>query len=460
MDATISFGERHFGQAELGHCWRTRRLVMIADQLAARPNGSLPQRFQDPAALKACYRLMSRPEVTHASVLASHQAEVWRQINEHSGPLLAICDTTELDFTTRASLEKLGPIGNGNKRGYLCHNVLIVDPQQRGVLGLAEQILHTRIPSKGEKRIAKRARASRESRLWMAGTETLADTPRLVVVADRGADIFEFLAHEMQTARNFVVRSGYVRNVLPGHIESAEAVKVHPYMRSLPAQATMKVELRATPQRAARTATLQLSWTPLRLVSPKQRRGEHPTQPLAVGCVRVWEPNPPAGADAVEWFLYTRHPITSAAAARQVVRWYSCRWVIEEYHKGLKTGCQIQALQFADESRLEPTIALLSVLALSLLQLRDAARDPELAQQPATKIVAANFVRVLSLWRHGEARPTWTVQDFTLALARMGGHQNRKGDKPPGWIVLWRGWQLLQLMADGANLQDLSNKLG
>lgn len=460
MDATVSFGERHFGQAELGHCWRTRRLVMIADQLVARPHGSLPQRLQDPAALKACYRLMNRPEVTHASVLASHQAEVCRQISEHAGPLLAICDTTELDFTTRTSLEKLGPIGNGRNRGYLCHNVLIVDPRERGVLGLAAQILHTRTPCKGEKRMAKRSRASRESRLWSTGTESLVDTSRLTVVADRGADIFEFLAHEMRSSRNFVVRSGFIRNIRPGHSEPADVVKVHPYMQSLPAQSTMKVDLRATPQRSARTATLQLSWTPLRLNSPPQRRGEHPTQPLAVWCVRVWEANPPADEEPVEWFLYTRQPVTSAAAACQVVNWYSCRWVIEEYHKGLKTGCQIQALQFADEARLEPTIALLSVVALFLLQLRDAARDPELAQQPATRVMPASYVRLLSLWRHGEERPAWTVQEFALALARLGGHQNRKGDKRPGWIILWRGWQALQLMTTGANLQDLSNKLG
>lgn len=71
---------------------------------------------------------MDRPEVTHASVLASHRQEVFEQIRNHHGPLLAICDTTELDFTTRTSLQNLGPIGNGNKRGYLCHHVLIVDP--------------------------------------------------------------------------------------------------------------------------------------------------------------------------------------------------------------------------------------------------------------------------------------------------------------------------------------------
>lgn len=454
MDATLSFGERHFGQAELGHCGRTRRLVMIADQLVARPGGSLPQRLLHPATLKACYRLMNRPEVTHASVLAAHQAEVFRQTCVHDGPLLAICDTTELDFTMHASLEQLGPIGNGGKRGYLCHNVLIVDPQQPRVLGLAEQILHIRTPAKGETRTEKRQRATRESRLWPAGTAALADTSKLVVVADRGADIFEFLAEEMRTARNFVIRSGHI---LPGHAGTSDVVKLHPHLRSLAAQATTTFPLRGSATRAARQVTLQVSWAPVRLLAPRQRRGEHEAAMLPVWCLRVWEADTPVGEKPLEWFLFTRQPLT-AAAARQVVRWYSCRWIIEEYHKGQKTGSNIQAMQFTDESRLEPAIALLSVVALALLQLRDAARDPELAEQPATTVVPRTHVRVLSLWRHQEDKPDWTVREFYFALARLGGHQNRKHDKPPGWIVLWRGWMELQSMVAGANLQSLHQR--
>ena len=37
-----------------------------------------------------------------------------------------------------------------------------------------------------------------------------------------------------------------------------------------------------------------------------------------------------------------------------------------------------------------------------------------------------------------------------MALGRLGGHQNRKSDGPPGWITLWRGWNQLQQMVDYA----------
>jgi hypothetical protein len=140
-----SFGEIHFGAAELGNKARTRRLIMLADSLARHPGGTLPQKIKDPAALQAAYRLMQRPEVTHASVFAAHQAETNRAIEQHPGPLLAISDTTELDYSGLESLEEMGQIGNGGRRGYLCHNVLIIDPKCRQALGLANQILHTRV---------------------------------------------------------------------------------------------------------------------------------------------------------------------------------------------------------------------------------------------------------------------------------------------------------------------------
>ena len=108
-----SFGEIHFGGAELGNKARSRRMVKVADAVLRHPGGTLPHKLKDPAALQALYRLLQRSEVTHASVLAAHQAETFRRIEEHAGPLLAISDATELDYSGLHSLEDLGQIGNG-----------------------------------------------------------------------------------------------------------------------------------------------------------------------------------------------------------------------------------------------------------------------------------------------------------------------------------------------------------
>ena len=51
-----------------------------------------------------------------------------------------------------------------------------------------------------------------------------------------------------------------------------------------------------------------------------------------------------------------------------------------------------------------------------------------------------------------------TVKEFFMALARLGGHMNRKSDGDPGWLVLWRGWMKLQSMLDGAEAERRRQK--
>ena len=60
---------------------------------------------------------------------------------------------------------------------------------------------------------------------------------------------------------------------------------------------------------------------------------------------------------------------------------------------------------------------------------------------------------MLSGWRFKERRDR-TVNEFLLALGRLGGPLNRKSDGAPGWLVLWRGWQKLHLMVEGARAAD------
>ena len=63
--------------------------------------------------------------------------------------------------------------------------------------------------------------------------------------------------------------------------------------------------------------------------------------------------------------------------------------------------------------------------------------------------VPESWIAMVSLWRYGQRREL-TVAEFLLGLARLGGHQNRKGDGMPGWQTLWKGMLHLQAMLEGA----------
>lgn len=458
-----TWGQENFGAAELGDKRRTRALVELADGILAQPRGSLPDKFSDPNALTRCYRLMNTPEVTHRAVLEPHRQLTLEKIRRHDGVVLLVSDVTELDYSGKRSLrDELGQLSCSALRGYLCLNVLAIDPTDRSVFGLAGQSLHLRpfVP-KGETPKEKRARKSRESRLWPQAVAAVPTPPAdalWIDVIDAAADTFEFEDFEDLRGRKFVVRSAQDRRIIVGHEPRSlrrqdKSPLLLGYARGLPALATRVLQVPARNGRAAREAMVSVGHAAVQLRPPCDKRGEYRDAPVKAWVVRVWEAEPPEGCEAVEWVLLTNVGVAGVLQAWQVADWYGCRWVVEELHKCQKTGCSIEAPQFTTTQALQPTIALLSVVAVALLNLRDKSRDEQTKGRPATEVIGQEYVEVLSVWRYGEVR-SLTVEQFYLALARLGGHLNRKSDHPPGWIVLWRGWMKLQRIVQGATLAN------
>jgi hypothetical protein len=446
------FVNDYFAAIDLGHQNRDACFRKVATQISRHPGGTLPDKLGTPAAYASMNRLMNRPETTHAAVLTPHFRQTRAKMEDCDGVVLILHDTTVLDYTGLNSV-KLAKVGNGHGRGYLCHNSLAVDPQRREVFGLVSQILHQRV-SRGKKEpvARKRERASRESRLWSRAVQDLAAPlpgKRYIDVADRGADLFEFLYTEHRLGRECLVRSTYNRRVRLGHDGQGKQVLCHDHLRTLPAVgAPRSKEIHDANQKGKRDATLQVSYVAVEILPPHVKKGEYETKPIRAWVVRVWEETPPEGSTPLEWFLVALHPVTNADDAWQQCDWYRCRWIVEEYHKATKTGCQVEDLQFHTEQALQPMIALLSVVAVLLLNLREAARRPDASTRPATDVVAPIYEEVIRTWRHKQPHEPLSVLEFYMAVARLGGHMNRKADGFPGWLTLWRGWQKLQIMVE------------
>jgi len=502
--AKLSFGQVHFGAAELGDARRTQRLVYTADKIMRHPGGTLPQKLKDWSDLMGLYRLVKSDRVTHAAVIAAHCRRTLELAAAHDGVVLLVHDATELNYSHLPSLaEQLGQVGSGRGgRGYICHNTLAVTAQEGEVLGLAHQVLHRRrhVP-KGESPAAKRDHPQRESRLWLAGCEATAATtttaangaaagsPLWVDVADRGADTFELLDHCHRHGRHYVIRSARDRRLDNRDWDhaGAEGERVHQflhaYTRDLPTlgERTVQVPRRQRQRsggrktaRAAHTARVRIAAGPVTLRVPDFARGQCSSPSLDLWVVHVREvvdPSSPVGSgsgdEPLEWVLLTNVPAATFEAACQRVDWYARRPMIEEFHKGMKSGCGVELPQFEHADRLEPVIGLLSVVTVALLRLRlltrakalngvtttaaSAARPDNATATPATAVgVPPLFVRVLAGWRYQHARDDLSAEEFAMALGKLGGHLNRKGDGPPGWLTLWRGWQELCLMVQGA----------
>jgi hypothetical protein len=305
--------------------------------------------------------------------------------------------------------------------------------------------------------------------LWGRGTEGLPSRREIVDVCDRGADNFEFLEAESNSGRTLVIRSAKNRKITIGHHPDGDSTQLHTLARSLPAIGTSEASIEQKQIvrpgkrkgkklsrwiRTRRTARLNVAAAAILIRAPRNRSGRHGNEPLKLWVIRIWEPKTPDGEEPVEWILITNHPIQNSDDALLVKSWYEWRWTIEELHKAMKTGCGIECLLFQHVDRLKPAIGILSILALTLLMLRDPTRGQS-PPRPAREQFADDYIQVLARWRHGEERPDWTVSEFCMALARLGGHLGRPSSPPPGWIVLWRGWEKLNNLVEGASLAKI-----
>ena len=462
-----AWAEQTFGEVRLGHRSRTQRAVAMAAAIARDPAASLPKQMGSEAAVHGAYRFLQTPAVTYEQLIGPH-VEQTREAMGKAGRVLLIQDTTEVDYQQHPTTTGLGPIGNGTHHGYLVQSVLAVVPDTAQVLGLAHQEPFLRQPvPKGETKWQREQRAGRESQVWERSVRAIGRPPagvQWIHVGDRASDMFPFLRACLEEDGDFVVRASADRCV-DLLVEQADtpvtrrshhkADAAHPAPEHLftvaaswPVQGERDVALEATKTSQARTAHLAISFGTVRLLPPRMVE-KTDLRPIVVYVVRVWELEPPEGVEGLSWLLLTSVPTQSLEQAWERVDWYRARWIVEDYHQGLKTGCRIEQRQLQSYDGLRRLLGLLAPAAVRLLQLRATARL--CPQQPASQTLPTEVVEVVAA-KAGVAAAQLTTQQCWHTIAGFGGYLGRKGDGPPGWKTLWQGWFYLQALLEGVHL--------
>jgi hypothetical protein len=455
----VCWAQQIFSCVDLGRPDRNARLLFCAARLAAQPGASFPTVFAR-LDLRCFYSLMHRPEATPATLLAGSFAHTKQAMTTPDDIILVIHDTTELDFSSHHALhDQLGPIGNGHGRGLLQHNSLAVRARDGLLLGLAHQQLVLRRPAPAGETYAQRQHRDRESLLWQRGFAGVGPTPQgctWVDVCDRGADLFEALHAALQLRHEVLIRACQDRCIL---VEQADGElrpdKLMTFARSLPGQLSDVVAVTQKGGRPARTAQVQLAAAVVWIEPSKDlpNRSAYPDRRLWV--LRVWEPQPPEGTEALEWVLLSTLPAQTDEQLRLRRDWYARRWsVAEDYHQAEKTGCGEEKVRFQDVASLQASLALLSTVAVRVVQLRQVARA--CPDEPAVRVATAEEIGLLgqALGVAAPVRAVWTVRQFVRGVAQLGGFLGRKCDGEPGWKTLWRGYQKLQGLVAGAQLHE------
>ncbi len=286
-------------------------------------------------------------------------------------------------------------------QGFFVHTVLALDAETRASAWLS--VSRTLCPStsaqSGETK-AQRKKRVRESQVWERSIQAIGPVPerqKWIYVGDRGSDIYTFWQTCELLGYDFVVRvAASIAACLSTKCLKLRTPKCsvskpwHALCQCKVAESCLFPALR---QRPARDALVQISWQEVRIQPPVNGAALSKTE-MTAWVVRVWEPEPPEGVEALEWILVTTAPVHSVEDAWERVKWYKWRWLLEDFHKVLKTGCGIEVRRQQTVASMWNLLGILTPMAMRLLWLRQTAQQAP--HTPATEVVSQEVIYVVT----------------------------------------------------------------
>lgn len=431
-----------------------RRVIKTAEQLAKSPASPINEACGDWASTQAAYRLFDNRKARPAALIEPHIRATLKRMAAQDEPVLVMQDTVFFSYGQHPKTKGLGPIGNrDHERGLIMHNALAFTAS--GVpLGLLSQRIWARqgVPEEGYQEKIERLQCTaveeKESSKWLLGLrETLDRAPpgvKLITVADRESDFFEFLTQAKQQRAHFLIRARTDRMLVPEESEGHESILEA--LASAAAFGTLTVEIPGNGKRKARTAVISVRVAQVTLKAPYRRgqaKASASMEPVSVNVIGATESAPPQGQDAISWVLLTNLPVPDLYSATEKIGWYTKRWGIETWHKVLKSGCKVEQCLLETADRLGRFLTVFSIIGVRLMHVAYLARvQPD---APATEVFSKEEIEALHVHLYKKPPPSDppSLREVVRLIGRIGGHLGRKCDGEPGMTVLWRGWMRL-----------------
>lgn len=443
--AAEDWAAEEFAQARLGDARLNARLLSLVRDFYARPRAQIPQACGSRAKAKAAYRFFDHASTTMDAILQSHyQASLARIAAQPV--VLAVQDTTSLNYNTQPATRNLGPIGTRAETslGLLAHDTMAFTPE-----GLPLGLVDVQVWARDAREFGKKHRRKslpieqKESSKWLRSVQAAArlqarcPNTTVVSVGDREADIFELfdLARTLPHAPGLLVRAEQNRAL------TAEQGRLWEHLARQPIAGYQQLQVPRRDKRPARLAQMAISYAQVGLKAPQSK--SH-LKPVTLWAVWAREIEAPAGIEPLEWMLLTTCQVTSFAQATEKIAWYTARWGIEVYHRTLKSGCRIETRQLGSADRIEACLAIDLVVAWRILHLTRLGREhPDV---PCT--LYFNEMEWKALVTYINRNPVLpekppTLREATRMVASLGGFLGRKGDGEPGTQTLWLGLQRL-----------------
>ena len=453
-----------------------KRLQILLESMSNKPSLKFPAGCNGPAEAKAAYRFLDNEHVTASSVLAPHHDATIERIRAQTVVLIPQ-DTTEFDVTRpHEVMVGAGPLNESSRVGFHDHATLAFTPEHLP-LGVVKAKIWARDPVEFEKdadqkRAERRAKSieDKESVRWLEGYRTVCQVARaapethIVSLADSEGDIYELIlegqAVEGDRKASYIIRACQNRALVA--MEENPFPESHNHLReqvlSTPILGERTLDIRGREPkskdarkrkqpREARTAVVVTRGARVKLRGPSRPGGK--LEDIEVNVVLVTEPNPPPGAEPIEWILLTNLPIDTVEDVLHVIDYYMCRWQIEIYFRILKSGCKVEESQLKDAKRFEPYLALCMIVAWRIMHVMMLGRDcPDLPCDIAFDDDEWKSVYVTVKKEAPPSQPP-TMKTMVGLIASLGGWLGRKCDGPPGPKAMWIGMQRMTDLALG-----------
>jgi len=433
-----------------------KRFEKCLKTMMGSPSESLPSTFRDYHQTKALYRFLDNENVSLSDIQKCQEISVYERVkaNEENTVLLAIQDTTEINYSTHESKTELGEIQNRILIGMRYHPTLLMTGN--GIpLGILHAKFWTSDPAKKKekkksvkektKERKKKKLEEKQSYRWiqsiMASTALAKAFPEkeVINISDRESDIYElFLAIAKSGVKNmkYIIRSSHPRS-------SKEGKKIREvlYSQKPLVKINFKIQKRGSKQREVEQ---EISYKELTLKPPMAKKG---LGELKTTVILAKETKESAGSEKpIEWILLTNKKINNAEEAIQVIKYYLARWDIEVFFKILKSGCKIESLQLKKKDNLSKCLAMYTIVASQIQYLIKIGRQmPELPSDEVFGEIELKCLFAEEKKRQGIPN----LADAIKQIAKLGGYMNRKNDGPPGPKPMWIGMHRLHYMVKG-----------
>jgi hypothetical protein len=434
-----------FLRARLRDVRLERRAVALAQALAENPKLSLPQAWSTSGTLQAGYDFLRNPKCEFAALMAPIQEATYeRALNEAC--VLVLHDTTDV-VCPAADAEEVGYLPTG-KAGFFVHHALCIKPDRTplGILwsdvwarpqrttGRARNASGSELAKLEERESDRWLEAITEAHLWSEGCK------QVVHVLDSEGDSFRIFEHAQALNADFVIRLSHNRRTDDGLISDELAHAPVKLRRTVSVNARQRKSAPRSShgERTARDAVLSVRCARVTIQPP--RHSPEKTE-VELNVLQILEENPEKGCEPIVWMLATSLPIDKPSEIERIIDIYRARWVVEEFHKALKTGCMFEKRQLESFEALTTLLALSYPIACELLRVRSRARQPGLAASDVLRQSMLDCLRAHPRTRPLSANPT--AEEALGVIAALGGHIKWNG--PPGWQSLAVGY--MQLLA-------------